>query len=155
MASIRNRLIFILLLVTLALVGLWPRQVVVGPAANGTDSTETQWGLKLGLDLQGGMHLAVEIDQSGGPVTNPEDALDRAERHEQGAVAAETGDFADHRRIVPRHHQAALADAEMALQTGAFDQQAEHRRDPPIEMIGGRLFDLLERLYESLVQRHE
>ncbi|MCZ6856555.1 MAG: protein translocase subunit SecD [Gemmatimonadetes bacterium] len=79
MASIRNRLIFILLLVTLALVGLWPRQVVVGPAANGTDSTETQWGLKLGLDLQGGMHLAVEIDQSGGPITNPEDALDRAE----------------------------------------------------------------------------
>ncbi|MCH6547758.1 MAG: hypothetical protein IH798_04865, partial [Gemmatimonadetes bacterium] len=79
MASIRNRLIFILLLVTLALVGLWPRQVVVGVASDGTDSTETQWGLKLGLDLQGGMHLAVEIDQSAGPVTNPEDALDRAE----------------------------------------------------------------------------
>ena len=79
MASIRNRLIFILLLVTLAVVGLWPRQVVVGSASDGTDSTETQWGLKLGLDLQGGMHLAVEIDQSGGPVTNPEDALDRAE----------------------------------------------------------------------------
>ncbi|MFB3070290.1 MAG: hypothetical protein ACE1ZF_06340, partial [Gemmatimonadales bacterium] len=79
MASIRNRLIFILLLVTLAVVGLWPRQVVVGLASDGTDSTETQWGLKLGLDLQGGMHLAVEIDQSGGPITNPEDALDRAE----------------------------------------------------------------------------
>ncbi len=79
MASIRNRLIIILILVTMALVGLWPRQVVVGLASDGTDSTETQWGLKLGLDLQGGMHLAVEIDQSGGPITNPEDALDRAE----------------------------------------------------------------------------
>ncbi len=79
MASIRNRLIFILILVTLALVGLWPRQAVIGLGSDGTDSTETQWGLKLGLDLQGGMHLAVEIDQSGGPITNPEDALDRAE----------------------------------------------------------------------------
>ena len=79
MTSIRNRLIFIVFLVTLALVGLWPRQVSVGTTADGTDSTETQWGLKLGLDLQGGMHLAVEIDESGGPVTNIEDALARAE----------------------------------------------------------------------------
>jgi preprotein translocase subunit SecD len=35
--------------------------------------------LKKGLDLQGGMHLALEIDQTGGPVANPQDALDRAE----------------------------------------------------------------------------
>jgi preprotein translocase subunit SecD len=79
MSSIRNRLIFILVLVSLAGWGLRPRQVSVGSAEDGADSTETQWGLNLGLDLQGGMHLAVEIDQSGGPVSNPEDALDRAE----------------------------------------------------------------------------
>ena len=79
MSSIRNRLIFIVILVSMALWGLRPREASVGTAADGTDSTETRWGLKLGLDLQGGMHLAIEIDQSAGPVTNPEDALGRAE----------------------------------------------------------------------------
>ncbi len=79
MSSIRNRLIFIVILVAMALWGLRPRQASVGTAAGGTDSTETRWGLKLGLDLQGGMHLAIEIDQSAGPVTNPEDAINRVE----------------------------------------------------------------------------
>ena len=79
MSSIRNRLIFIVILVAMALWGLRPRQASVGTAADGTDSTETRWGLKLGLDLQGGMHLAIEIDESAGPVTNPEDAIDRVE----------------------------------------------------------------------------
>ena len=77
MSSIRNRLIFIAILVSMALWGLRPREVSIGTAADGTDSTETRWGLKLGLDLQGGMHLAIEIDESAGPVTNPEDAIDR------------------------------------------------------------------------------
>lgn len=79
MASIRNRLILIAVLVSMALWGLRPREVPVGTAADGTDSTETRWGLKLGLDLQGGMHLAIEIDESAGPVTNPDDAIDRVE----------------------------------------------------------------------------
>ena len=79
MASIRNRLIFIAILVSMALWGLRPREVSIGTAANGTDSTETRWGLKLGLDLQGGMHLAIEIDESAGPVTNLEDAIDRVQ----------------------------------------------------------------------------
>ena len=79
MASIRNRLIFIAILVSMALWGLRPREVSIGTAADGTDSTETRWGLKLGLDLQGGMHLAIEIDESAGPVTNPEDAIDRVQ----------------------------------------------------------------------------
>ena len=79
MSSIRNRLILILVLVAMAGWGLWPSKVIVGSTEAGADSTETRWGLNLGLDLQGGMHLAVEIDQSSGPVTNPDDALDRAE----------------------------------------------------------------------------
>jgi len=79
MSSIRNRLIFIAILVSMALWGLRPREVSIGTAADGTDSTETRWGLKLGLDLQGGMHLAIEIDESAGPVTNLDDAIDRVE----------------------------------------------------------------------------
>ena len=77
MSSIRNRLILISVLVAISLWNLRPRQTIVGSKAEGGDSTETQYGLKLGLDLQGGMYLAVEIDQSGGPITNREDALDR------------------------------------------------------------------------------
>ncbi|MDH5643921.1 MAG: hypothetical protein OEY63_06940, partial [Gemmatimonadota bacterium] len=79
MSTIRNRLLLIVFLVLWTGWSLRPRDVVVATADDGTDSTETQWGIKLGLDLQGGMHLAVEIDQSGGPVSNPEDALNRAE----------------------------------------------------------------------------
>ncbi len=79
MSSIRNRLILIVILVSMALLGLRPREASVGTAGDGTDSTETRWGLKLGLDLQGGMHLAIEIDQSAGPVTNREDAIDRVQ----------------------------------------------------------------------------
>ncbi len=78
MSTIRNRLILIVALLALSAWNLRPREVSVGTTADGSDSTETQYGLKLGLDLQGGMHLAVEIDESGGPITNREDALDRA-----------------------------------------------------------------------------
>ena len=81
-SSIRNRLIFIGVLVLAAIYGLWPREVIRSiRLEDGTtrDTVVKEWNLKYGLDLQGGMHLALEIDQSGGPVANPEDALDRAE----------------------------------------------------------------------------
>ena len=71
MSSIRNRLILISVLVAISLWNLRPRQTIVGTKAEGGDSTKTQYGIKLGLDLQGGMHLAVEIDQRAGPITNP------------------------------------------------------------------------------------
>jgi preprotein translocase subunit SecD len=83
LTNIRNRLIVIGLLVVAALYGLWPRTVIRQlPSADGgapRDTVVKEWNLKYGLDLQGGMHLALEVDQSGGPVANPEDALDRAE----------------------------------------------------------------------------
>ena len=79
MSSLRNRLILIVILVAVSAWNLRPRQVSVGTTEDGRDSTETAYGIKLGLDLQGGMHLAIEIDESGGPVMNREDALARAE----------------------------------------------------------------------------
>ncbi len=42
------------------------------------DTTVKRVPIKQGLDLQGGIHLALEIDQSGGPVADPSGALDRA-----------------------------------------------------------------------------
>jgi preprotein translocase subunit SecD len=42
------------------------------------DSTKTVWGPNLGLDLQGGMHLALELDQSKVVSTDPAKDLDLA-----------------------------------------------------------------------------
>ncbi len=79
--SIRNRWILIAVLALGSVYSLRPRDVTVrvrGPDGRMRDTTQERSGLKLGLDLQGGMHLALEIDQSKGTVANPEDALDRA-----------------------------------------------------------------------------
>ncbi|HLZ44523.1 MAG TPA: protein translocase subunit SecD [Gemmatimonadales bacterium] len=44
------------------------------------DSTVRRVPINLGLDLQGGIHLALEVDQSKGPVPDCADAIQRAER---------------------------------------------------------------------------
>jgi len=44
------------------------------------DTTVRRVPINLGLDLQGGIHLALEVDQSKGPVPDPADAIRRAER---------------------------------------------------------------------------
>ena len=82
MSTIRNRLLLIGALVLASVYGLWPRSIIRserGDDGEMVNVVRKQVPLKLGLDLQGGMHLAVEIDESGGPVANPVDALDRAE----------------------------------------------------------------------------
>ncbi|MDO8666083.1 MAG: hypothetical protein Q7J79_05685, partial [Gemmatimonadales bacterium] len=79
--SIRARLVVIGVLAGLCVWALWPRNVttrVQGPDGVMHDSTERRINLKRGLDLQGGIHLALELDQSGGAVADPADAIDRA-----------------------------------------------------------------------------
>jgi len=66
-SSIRNRLLIIGALVALSLYSLFPRDVTIrtrGPDGAMRDTTEKRVPLKLGLDLQGGMHLGLELDQS-------------------------------------------------------------------------------------------
>jgi preprotein translocase subunit SecD len=66
-SSIRNRLLIIGVLVALSVYSLFPRQATIRTrGADGAmrDTTETRVPLKLGLDLQGGMHLGLELDQS-------------------------------------------------------------------------------------------
>jgi preprotein translocase subunit SecD len=82
-ANIRNRLIVIGLLVIVSIVALWPRDVTIrarGADGRMRDTTIERIPLKQGLDLQGGIHLALEVDESRGPVANRTDALDRALR---------------------------------------------------------------------------
>jgi preprotein translocase subunit SecD len=91
-ANIRNRLIIIASLVLVAIgpppiswlgIGLWPRQEKIrtrGADGRMRDTVVDRVPIKQGLDLQGGIHLALEVDQSRGPVADPAGALERALR---------------------------------------------------------------------------
>ncbi|MBI2402229.1 MAG: protein translocase subunit SecD [Gemmatimonadetes bacterium] len=81
--SIRNRLLVIAALVIASGISLWPRQATIrtrGADGRMRDTTVERVPIKQGLDLQGGIHLALEIDQSRGPVADPGGALERALR---------------------------------------------------------------------------
>jgi preprotein translocase subunit SecD len=79
--NIRNRLLIILALLAASAYALWPRtetELYRGAQGRFTEREVTRVPLKKGLDLQGGMHLALEIDQSRGVVTDKAEALERA-----------------------------------------------------------------------------
>ncbi|MBA3892488.1 MAG: protein translocase subunit SecD [Gemmatimonadales bacterium] len=80
--SIRNRILAILALIALCVFYLVPRDVTVRERDPDTgvvaDRTIKRVPLKLGLDLQGGMHLALELDQSKQVSADPKRDLDLA-----------------------------------------------------------------------------
>ena len=83
MRSIRNRLIAIAFLLGISVALLLPRNVTQRvPDAQGRlkDTTVRHVPINLGLDLQGGIHLALEVDQSKGPVPDCAGAIQRAQR---------------------------------------------------------------------------
>jgi preprotein translocase subunit SecD len=80
-ASIRSRVIVIVVLVVGSIYFLFPRTVTLRErGADGImrDTTVTRVPLKKGLDLQGGMHLALELDQSKQVSSDPKRDLDLA-----------------------------------------------------------------------------
>jgi preprotein translocase subunit SecD len=80
--SIRTRILLILALVALSVFFLIPRDVTIrerDPESGVMkDRTQKRVPLKLGLDLQGGMHLALELDQSKQVSADPKRDLDLA-----------------------------------------------------------------------------
>jgi preprotein translocase subunit SecD len=81
LSTIRNRLIVIALLVLGSVVSLVPRDVTIrerGPDGRMRDTTIKRVPIKRGLDLLGGIHLALELDEGHGPVADPSGALERA-----------------------------------------------------------------------------
>lgn len=79
--TLTGRLIVIGILVGVSIFALIPRDITIrerGADGRMRDTTVRRVPLKRGLDLQGGIHLALELDESKGPVPNPSDALDRA-----------------------------------------------------------------------------
>jgi preprotein translocase subunit SecD len=84
MSTIRNRIILIVFLAAAAVWSLVPKNVtqrVPDPQTGRMkDTTVRRVPINLGLDLQGGIHLALEVDESRGPVPDCADAIRRAER---------------------------------------------------------------------------
>jgi preprotein translocase subunit SecD len=84
MGKIRQRLYVIGALIVLSIVSLVPRntkqRVIEAGSGRMKDTTVRRLPINLGLDLQGGIHLALEVDQSKGPVPDCADAIQRAER---------------------------------------------------------------------------
>jgi preprotein translocase subunit SecD len=79
--TIRSRLILIAVLVVASVYFLFPRNITIRePGPNGVmhDVVVTRVPLKRGLDLQGGMHLALELDQSKQVSADPKKDLDLA-----------------------------------------------------------------------------
>src|SRR2546428_10072201 len=84
MRSLRWRLIWIALATAFAVIALVPRnmtqRVLDQKTGRMKDTTVRRGPINLGLDLQGGIHLALEVDQSRGSVPDPAQAIRRAER---------------------------------------------------------------------------
>ena len=79
--TLRNRLILVGVLVVAAILALIPRkQTVRELGADGVmrDTTILRKPIKYGLDLQGGMHLALELDQSKQVSADPKKDIDLA-----------------------------------------------------------------------------
>jgi preprotein translocase subunit SecD len=80
--SLKYRLITIAVMIAASIWALFPRNVVERhPGASGgfVNDTVRRMPLKRGLDLKGGMHLALEIDpEKGANITDKSDALERA-----------------------------------------------------------------------------
>jgi len=80
--SIRSRVIIIALLIIGSIIALIPRNTTIRERDVNTgvmrDTTVRRVPLKLGLDLQGGMHLGLELDQSSRVSADPSRDLDLA-----------------------------------------------------------------------------
>ena len=81
MSNLKYRLLVIVALALLSGWALFPRTVTErSRQADGTFVSRpvTRVPLKRGLDLQGGMHLALEVDESKGTFANKSEAIDKA-----------------------------------------------------------------------------
>ncbi|MEO8946262.1 MAG: protein translocase subunit SecD [Gemmatimonadaceae bacterium] len=78
--SLKYRIIIILALIAASAWALFPRTTTERVKRNGVFvvDTVTRVPLKRGLDLQGGMHLELAVDESKGLIPDKTDAIDRA-----------------------------------------------------------------------------
>src|SRR5262245_64061265 len=83
MKSLRWRLFWVGMLVLVSVLLLVPRKVTRrqydADAGTMVTRTERRVPINLGLDLRGGVHLALEVDQTKGHIADCKDAIRRAE----------------------------------------------------------------------------
>ncbi len=127
-SSIRNRLIVIGLLVAGSIFALVPRDITTRVRnENGVmvDRTEKRVPIKYGLDLQGGMHLALELDQSKQVSADPARDLKLAEtvlrkRIDEFGVSEPLVQLGDNRIVVELPGIDDPARAKQIVQRSAF-----------------------------------
>ena len=80
MSNLKYRLLAIVALVLASVWALFPRTTIERNRRGGAFVYDTvkRVPLKKGLDLKGGMHLTLEVDESKGTITNKPEAIDRA-----------------------------------------------------------------------------
>src|SRR5437867_5341738 len=81
MSNLKYRLLAILVLTVAAAWALFPRNKTtrqLGPDGRMRETVERHVPIRYGLDLQGGMHLALEVDESKQAVADKSEAIDRA-----------------------------------------------------------------------------
>jgi preprotein translocase subunit SecD len=80
MSNLKYRLLVIGALLLASVWALFPRTTIERVRRGDTYVTDTvrRVPLKRGLDLQGGIHLTLDIDESKGTVQNKKEAIDRA-----------------------------------------------------------------------------
>jgi preprotein translocase subunit SecD len=142
MSNLQYRLLSIGALIVASGWALYPRTVVERIPRNGTFVLDTvkRVPLKKGLDLQGGMYLALAVDQSKQAVANPSEALDRAlkvvrTRIDQFGVSepvvqklgndriiVELPGIDDERRAADVVQKAAFLQFQITDKTGAFER---------------------------------
>ena len=147
MKNLRTRLLTIAGCLLLAVWALTPRQVVIRTNVAGEFVYDTvrRVPLKRGLDLQGGIHLALEIDESKGVVADPEEALTRAlqvvrNRIDQfGVTEPNIQQVGTHRIIVELPGISDPERAQNIVQEQAFLQFQITDETQALERIAGRL----------------
>ncbi len=107
MANLKYRVLLIVGLLAASVWALFPRTVIERVKRDGVIVFDTvrRVPLKRGLDLQGGMHLTLEVDESKQAVANKSEALDRAlkvvrQRIDEFGVAEPVVQKAGNERII-------------------------------------------------------
>ncbi len=142
MSNLQYRVSAIVVLVLASLWALYPRTVIERNRRGGAFVTDTikRVPLKKGLDLQGGMHLTLAVDESKGVIANKGEALDRAlkvvrTRIDQFGVSepvvqkagtdriiVELPGIDDERRATDVVQKAAFLQFQITDKTGAFER---------------------------------
>jgi preprotein translocase subunit SecD len=152
MTNLNYRFLTIGALILASLYALMPRQVIERVNRDGQFVYDTvqRVPLKLGLDLQGGMHITLEIDESKGVIQNPAEALDRAVKvvrtriDEFGVAEPIVQKVGDDRIEVELPGIDDPARAQAVVQKNAFLQFQITDKTQSLEKVAGRLDNIVK-----------